>query len=80
MLDYCPPSEVEIAQAGVQAHFLGAYFPWDSHRNALDEVLIIASALITLTGRTATIRSTTPGRGGGLCSVRGEYGKSKPGQ
>lgn len=36
MLDYCPPSEVEIAQAGVQAHFLGAYFPWDSHRNALD--------------------------------------------
>ena len=36
MLDYCPPSEVEIAQAGVQAHFLGAYFPWDSHRNARD--------------------------------------------
>lgn len=34
MLDYLPPTEEEIAAAGVEAHFLGQYIPWDSHRNA----------------------------------------------
>jgi N-acetyl sugar amidotransferase len=34
LLDYMPPSEDEIAAAGIEAHFLGQYIPWDSHRNA----------------------------------------------
>lgn len=34
MMDYMPPSADELAEAGVNAHFLGHYFPWDSHRNA----------------------------------------------
>ena len=36
MQDYMPPTAFDVAQAGIQAHFLGAYFPWDSHRNARD--------------------------------------------
>jgi N-acetyl sugar amidotransferase len=34
MVDYLPPSEDALAAAGVEAHFLGQYIPWDSHRNA----------------------------------------------
>lgn len=34
MRDYMPPAEKDVATAGIEAHFLGAYFPWDSHRNA----------------------------------------------
>lgn len=34
--DYIPPDEKQVAEAGLEAHFLGAYFPWDSHRNARD--------------------------------------------
>ncbi len=32
--DYMPPSDAEIKQFDVEAHFLGQYLPWDSHRNA----------------------------------------------
>lgn len=31
---YMPPSPTDIERAGVEAHFLGQYLPWDSHRNA----------------------------------------------
>lgn len=34
MADYMPPSEYDIQALGVEAHFLGQYFPWDSHANA----------------------------------------------
>lgn len=34
MAAYMPPSAVDLARVGVEAHFLGAYYPWDSHRNA----------------------------------------------
>jgi len=34
MRDYMPPSEQDVEQAGIEAHFLGAYFQWDSHENA----------------------------------------------
>lgn len=34
MQDYMPPSEDELAAAGVEAHFLGQYIEWDSRRNA----------------------------------------------
>jgi N-acetyl sugar amidotransferase len=30
MADYMMPADVD----GIEAHFLGAYYPWDSHRNA----------------------------------------------
>lgn len=33
MQDYMPPSEGLIHGQGVQAHFLGQYFEWDSERN-----------------------------------------------
>lgn len=32
--EYMPPSDERLARAGVEAHFLGAYFEWDSARNA----------------------------------------------
>ena len=32
--DYMPPSVDRVANAGIQAHFLGQYIPWDSHHNA----------------------------------------------
>lgn len=32
--DYQMPTEDELERAGVQAHFLGQYLPWDSHENA----------------------------------------------
>lgn len=32
MTDYEMPGEAELA--GIEAHFLGQYLPWDSHRNA----------------------------------------------
>lgn len=31
---YTPPPAAELARVGVEAHFLGQYLPWDSHRNA----------------------------------------------
>ena len=34
MRDYSLPSEKDISRVGVEAHFLGAYVPWDSHENA----------------------------------------------
>ena len=34
MSDYSMPSPEAIEKAGVEAHFLGQYLPWDSHRNA----------------------------------------------
>ncbi len=34
MQDYMPPSENTIACHGVQAHFLGQYYEWDSRENA----------------------------------------------
>jgi N-acetyl sugar amidotransferase len=33
MQDYMPPPEREIIAQGVQAHFLGQYYEWDSKRN-----------------------------------------------
>lgn len=33
MREYMPPSDAQLAAANVEAHFLGAYFEWDSHRN-----------------------------------------------
>ena len=32
--DYEPPSAEDLDVMGVEAHFLGQYLPWDSHRNA----------------------------------------------
>ena len=34
MRDYEPPSAEDIDVLGIEAHFLGQYLPWDSHRNA----------------------------------------------
>lgn len=34
MREYMPPSDEHLAAAKVEAHFLGAYFEWSSHRNA----------------------------------------------
>jgi N-acetyl sugar amidotransferase len=34
MQAYTLPSDADIARVGVEGHFLGAYIPWDSHRNA----------------------------------------------
>jgi N-acetyl sugar amidotransferase len=34
MRDYLPPSDGDIRDIGVEAHFLGHYEPWDSERNA----------------------------------------------
>ena len=34
MQDYMLPSDQDIESVGVEAHFLGAYQPWDSHENA----------------------------------------------
>lgn len=34
MQDYLPPTAERLAEAGVEAHFLGQYLPWDSHHNA----------------------------------------------
>lgn len=34
MTAYMPPSGEDLAAANVEAHFLGAYFEWDSRRNA----------------------------------------------
>ena len=34
MQEYAPPSAAELGAAGVEAHFLGQYLPWDSHQNA----------------------------------------------
>jgi N-acetyl sugar amidotransferase len=34
MRDYMPPPSEEIERAGIEAHFLGQYIPWDSQRNA----------------------------------------------
>ena len=34
MADYQMPSTEAIEKAGVEAHFLGQYLPWDSHENA----------------------------------------------
>ena len=34
MRDYEPPSASALDFIGVEAHFLGQYMPWDSHRNA----------------------------------------------
>lgn len=35
MQDYMPPDPADIEKAGIEAHFLGQYLPWDSQRNAL---------------------------------------------
>lgn len=40
MQDYQPAKEADIKAHGIEAHFLGQYFEWDSHRNA--EVAIAA--------------------------------------
>ena len=34
MEDYLPPPASALERAGVEAHFLGQYLPWDSHANA----------------------------------------------
>ena len=34
MRDYQMPSESDVEAAGIEAHFLGYYLPWDSHKNA----------------------------------------------
>lgn len=34
MSDYMGPNDKQLDDAGVEAHFLGQYIPWDSHRNA----------------------------------------------
>lgn len=34
MAEYQPPSAEDLQVHGVEAHFLGQYMPWDSHRNA----------------------------------------------
>lgn len=34
MREYLPPSDEALTKAGVEAHFLGQYLGWDSHRNA----------------------------------------------
>lgn len=34
MADYLPPPADDVARIGVQAHFLGQYYQWDSRRNA----------------------------------------------
>ena len=35
MMDsYTLPSDYDLRKAGIEAHFLGAYMPWDSRRNA----------------------------------------------
>lgn len=34
MADYMPPPAAAIERVGVQAHFLGQYYRWDSRRNA----------------------------------------------
>lgn len=34
MRDYMMPEQEAVARAGVEAHFLGQYLQWDSHRNA----------------------------------------------
>lgn len=34
MADYLPPKESDVAQARIEAHFLGQYFEWDGARNA----------------------------------------------
>lgn len=34
MRDYMPPSDADMQRVGVEAHFLGQYFEWDSIRNA----------------------------------------------
>ena len=34
MRDYQMPTETEVEAAGIEAHFLGYYLPWDSHLNA----------------------------------------------
>lgn len=34
MREYLPPSDEKLTKAKVEAHFLGAYFQWDSERNA----------------------------------------------
>lgn len=33
MTDYKPPTEQDIHMAGIEAHFLGQYLPWDSQQN-----------------------------------------------
>lgn len=38
MADYLPPSDDAIERIGVEAHFLGQYVEWDSHRNARESV------------------------------------------
>lgn len=35
MTEYRPPTDEDLEVGGVEAHFLGAYYEWDSHRNAL---------------------------------------------
>lgn len=34
MESYTLPGDDDLKRVGVEAHFLGAYIPWDSHRNA----------------------------------------------
>lgn len=34
MTDYLPPSDEQMRKVGIERHFLGAYFEWDSERNA----------------------------------------------
>src|SRR5512135_573174 len=35
MRDYQPPTERAMFEAGIEAHFLGQYIPWNSHLNAV---------------------------------------------
>ncbi len=49
MRPYLPPDPARLREAGVEAHFLGQYLPWDSHRNA--EVAIAAGMRAELPSR-----------------------------
>ena len=38
MQDYMPPADADLQAVGVEAHWLGQYFEWDSHRNAEEAI------------------------------------------
>lgn len=34
-MDYLPPGESQVEKLGLRAYFLGHFYPWDSHKNAV---------------------------------------------